>query len=101
MTGLFAALTDGQKAAALAYCGEDSPIGAPVEPEHIDVEDAIEAGLIGIAPEPPPKTRSQLRTESKRKGYEGSACPDCGNFTMVRNGTCLKCETCGSTTGCS
>jgi len=35
------------------------------------------------------------------KGYVGEACPECANFTLVRNGTCLKCETCGSTTGCS
>ncbi len=38
---------------------------------------------------------------AKLKGYEGDPCPVCGNFTLVRNGTCLKCETCGSTTGCS
>jgi ribonucleoside-diphosphate reductase alpha chain len=41
------------------------------------------------------------RAQAKAKGYEGSACPECHNFTMVRNGTCLKCDTCGSTTGCS
>jgi len=35
------------------------------------------------------------------KGYEGDACQECGNFTLVRNGTCLKCNTCGSTSGCS
>ena len=35
------------------------------------------------------------------KGYEGDACNECGNFTLVRNGTCLKCETCGATSGCS
>ena len=35
------------------------------------------------------------------KGYEGDPCPVCGNFTLVRGGTCLRCETCGSTTGCS
>ena len=34
-------------------------------------------------------------------GYEGDPCPECGHFTLVRNGTCLKCETCGGTTGCS
>jgi ribonucleoside-diphosphate reductase alpha chain len=39
--------------------------------------------------------------EAKVKGYEGDSCPDCGNFTMVRNGTCLKCVTCGATSGCS
>ena len=39
--------------------------------------------------------------EAKMKGYEGDSCSDCGNFTLVRNGTCLKCVTCGSTSGCS
>ena len=41
------------------------------------------------------------RTTARTKGYTGEACRDCGNFTLVRNGTCLKCETCGATTGCS
>ena len=41
------------------------------------------------------------RAEARMKGYVGEACPECGNFTMVRNGTCLKCDTCGGTTGCS
>ncbi|MFZ9502649.1 MAG: vitamin B12-dependent ribonucleotide reductase [Beijerinckiaceae bacterium] len=41
------------------------------------------------------------RAEAKMKGYVGEACPECQNFTLVRNGTCLKCDTCGSTTGCS
>ena len=38
---------------------------------------------------------------ARAKGYEGAACDECGNFTLVRNGTCLKCNTCGTTTGCS
>jgi ribonucleoside-diphosphate reductase alpha chain len=46
-------------------------------------------------------TAEALRTEARIKGYEGEACGDCGNFTLVRNGTCLKCDTCGSTSGCS
>jgi ribonucleoside-diphosphate reductase alpha chain len=41
------------------------------------------------------------RAEARAKGYEGEACTECFNFTLVRNGTCLKCETCGATTGCS
>jgi ribonucleoside-diphosphate reductase alpha chain len=41
------------------------------------------------------------RAEAKMKGYEGDACGTCGNFTLVRNGTCMKCNTCGSTSGCS
>lgn len=35
------------------------------------------------------------------KGYEGDSCSECGNFTLIRNGTCLKCDTCGATSGCS
>jgi ribonucleoside-diphosphate reductase alpha chain len=38
---------------------------------------------------------------ARMKGYVGESCSECGNFTMVRNGTCLKCDTCGSTSGCS
>ena len=38
---------------------------------------------------------------ARMQGYEGDPCPECGHFTLVRNGTCLKCETCGTTTGCS
>jgi ribonucleoside-diphosphate reductase alpha chain len=45
--------------------------------------------------------QADRRAEARAKGYVGEACPECGNFTMVRNGTCLKCETCGGTTGCS
>ncbi|MEM1964375.1 MAG: hypothetical protein QW094_07920, partial [Candidatus Caldarchaeum sp.] len=38
---------------------------------------------------------------AKLRGYTGDACPECGAFTMVRTGTCLRCDTCGATTGCS
>ena len=44
---------------------------------------------------------AERRAEAKAKGYEGEMCGECGNFTLVRNGTCMKCDTCGSTTGCS
>ena len=40
-------------------------------------------------------------TKAKMQGYEGDPCNECGNFTLVRNGTCLKCNTCGGTSGCS
>lgn len=38
---------------------------------------------------------------AKQLGYTGDSCPECGSMTMIRNGTCQKCITCGSTTGCS
>ena len=48
---------------------------------------------------------TELRLERIRaariKGYEGDSCEECGNFTLIRNGTCLKCDTCGATSGCS
>jgi ribonucleoside-diphosphate reductase alpha chain len=63
-----------------------------------------------ILPPAYPKTSSDPNTqtgklemikEAKLKGYTGDVCPSCGSFTMVRNGTCLKCTTCGETSGCS
>jgi len=46
-------------------------------------------------------TRAQRALEARLKGFEGDNCGACGNFTLVRNGTCMKCNTCGSTSGCS
>ncbi|MGR3444889.1 vitamin B12-dependent ribonucleotide reductase [Thalassococcus profundi] len=40
-------------------------------------------------------------TKAKMQGYEGDPCGECGNYTLVRNGTCMKCNTCGGTSGCS
>ncbi|MBW8618796.1 MAG: vitamin B12-dependent ribonucleotide reductase [Hyphomicrobiales bacterium] len=55
------------------------------------------------APSAKPQAAKTLdkRAEARMKGYVGESCPECANFTLVRNGTCLKCDTCGSTTGCS
>ncbi len=55
---------------------------------------------ISAKPTGPSSQTDQIR-EARMKGYEGDACGDCGNFTLVRNGTCLKCNTCGATSGCS
>ncbi|KKL83073.1 hypothetical protein LCGC14_1978400, partial [marine sediment metagenome] len=41
------------------------------------------------------------RVKAKMQGYEGDPCGECGNYTLVRNGTCMKCNTCGGTSGCS
>ncbi len=47
------------------------------------------------------KIKLQLVKDAKARGYEGDTCPECGALTMVRNGACLKCVSCGSTSGCS
>ena len=52
-------------------------------------------------PAPAQGTAASVVRIARFKGFEGDPCPTCGHFTLVRNGTCLKCETCGSTTGCS
>lgn len=39
--------------------------------------------------------------QARQMGYTGDICGDCGSMTLVRNGTCLKCNTCGATSGCS
>ncbi|HEY1783601.1 MAG TPA: vitamin B12-dependent ribonucleotide reductase [Roseiarcus sp.] len=59
------------------------------------------APALGSSLAPQAETVAEKRAEARMKGYVGESCPECGNFTMVRNGTCLKCDTCGGTTGCS
>jgi len=68
-----------------------------------DLEMEVEAEL-GQLDWATPAERSAIaekRSQARMKGYTGEACGECGNFTLVRNGTCLKCDTCGATTGCS
>jgi ribonucleoside-diphosphate reductase alpha chain len=38
---------------------------------------------------------------ARARGYEGDACPECGQFTLVRTGACLRCDSCGANSGCS
>ncbi len=47
------------------------------------------------------KIENERRMRSIAQGYTGNMCSECQNFTMVRNGTCEKCDTCGATSGCS
>jgi ribonucleoside-diphosphate reductase alpha chain len=63
--------------------------------------EAAAAVEVTAAPAPQASTAAQQIAQARMKGYEGESCAECGNFTMVRNGTCLKCDTCGSTSGCS
>ena len=44
---------------------------------------------------------AERRVQAMMQGYTGNMCTECQNFTMVRNGTCEKCDTCGATSGCS
>ena len=62
----------------------------PVGAQMASLESAMASG-----------TQARRIAEARMKGFEGDSCGACGNFTLVRNGTCMKCNTCGATTGCS
>jgi len=92
------------------------------EPEF-ESEEIISERLVELDKEPTddysftPTSKSSSATQSRvlntvnsmttkvkqaiENGYTGDICPECQSITMVRNGTCLKCMTCGATTGCS
>jgi ribonucleoside-diphosphate reductase alpha chain len=54
---------------------------------------------------PPQAVRSAVTADQVRlarlKGYEGDPCSECGQLTLIRSGTCCKCDSCGASSGCS
>jgi ribonucleoside-diphosphate reductase alpha chain len=85
-------------------------MGTGVEPEKpVVVSNVVINAAAGMSDEQLAKVVEKVkesalpdkRTVAKMSGYTGDCCGNCSSFTMVRNGTCLKCETCGETTGCS
>ena len=87
-------LADIQRGVSLGFVR--GTIGGGVAPGAAPAASAFVAEAVSAADD-----RASRMREARVKGYEGDSCPECGNFTMVRNGTCLKCVTCGSTSGCS
>jgi ribonucleoside-diphosphate reductase alpha chain len=79
--------------------GVEVSAGASVATETVIAEAA--AATVGASVVQAVENRLSRIREARMKGYEGDACGECGNFTLVRNGTCMKCNTCGSTSGCS
>ncbi len=116
---------------AVTYLGREDLAHVPAEeimtrklrPSEQAEQDRIKAEQSGITqvrtqPQPKPEpineaTQAQSKVQeaessyesdyerAKQLGYTGDSCPECGSMTMIRNGTCQKCITCGSTTGCS
>lgn len=71
---------------------------------QVKPSDLITTGTLETANKPElgeEATKLDEPSLARQIGYEGDPCPECGHFTLVRNGSCLKCETCGRTTGCS
>ncbi|MEE8351094.1 MAG: vitamin B12-dependent ribonucleotide reductase, partial [Rhodospirillales bacterium] len=82
---------------AQANDGAGSTVGAR------QVSVAEQAHALGVSSTVMARTDQRMDNvrEAKMRGYEGDSCGECGNFTLVRNGTCMKCNTCGATSGCS
>ena len=107
--------TVGQLSARAQQAALATAVAEPiVEIEATPVTEAAPSAKVSPLPQPAnapepaaaaaPSSRDEharMAAEARMKGYEGEDCSECGNFTMVRNGTCLKCDTCGATSGCS
>ena len=63
--------------------------------------DKAQADAASAKAEAKKKIEADRRARAVMQGYTGNMCSECQNFTMVRNGTCEKCDTCGATSGCS
>jgi len=80
---------------------------APTEPEDSIVNNpskeprGFTSVYTNVGMEKSENSLQEVISQSKRMGYTGDACTECGKFTMVRNGTCAKCNNCGATNGCS
>ena len=90
----------GGQAGAVALSGTSDPVAAlqtlvPEVSVAVAMPTSTNTMAVGTA------TGLDQRTKAKMQGYEGDPCGECGNYTLVRNGTCMKCNTCGGTSGCS
>ena len=95
--GLVVYSNDGSAAVAKSYDTDAETMLAREENAAITAADGAAEVVVGAVAD---QTAERVK-QARMQGYEGEACPECQNFTLVRNGTCLKCNTCGGTTGCS
>jgi ribonucleoside-diphosphate reductase alpha chain len=84
-------LQGGMGATALAGSGDPLSVLQTLVPETGTAISAVAVGAV----------TTDARVKARMQGYEGDPCGECGNYTLVRNGTCMKCNTCGGTSGCS
>jgi ribonucleoside-diphosphate reductase alpha chain len=92
--------------ADLQLTGTNDILTATASSVSLNKENVTETNTVGEAVQISEEVeqtlgKNDLINEARIKGYEGVSCDECANFTMVRNGTCLKCDTCGATSGCS
>ncbi|MDZ7692997.1 MAG: hypothetical protein U5K69_18050 [Balneolaceae bacterium] len=83
----------------------------PTKRRQMKQQPEPESEPVGDSSSPQARKKAPTETEgddyesdyerAKQLGYTGDSCTECGSMTMIRNGTCQKCITCGATTGCS
>jgi ribonucleoside-diphosphate reductase alpha chain len=97
--GLVVYSNDGSAAVAKSFDADAETMlaGGAGDPATATATDTAAEVVVGAVAD---QTAERVK-QARMQGYEGEACPECQNFTLVRNGTCLKCNTCGGTTGCS
>ena len=95
--GLVVYTNDGSAAVAKSFDANAETMLAGAAGDTLTATDTAAEVVVGAVAN---QTAERVK-QARMQGYEGEACPECQNFTLVRNGTCLKCNTCGSTTGCS
>jgi ribonucleoside-diphosphate reductase alpha chain len=78
------------KPVAPGTAGQGKPAARPAEPVAATSTPSVEAPGHAMA-----------RDQAKRAGYTGESCGSCGSVRVRRNGTCIVCEDCGTTSGCS
>ena len=88
----------GNATAAVAETAEATSLAPSVS---ADIAKTASQTIVQATTAAASSSKTEQVQQAKMQGYEGESCPECQNFTLVRNGTCLKCNTCGSTTGCS
>jgi ribonucleoside-diphosphate reductase alpha chain len=79
------------------HAPEETPHVVAEERRHERRDPSPVSSSTGVATVP----RADQVTAARAKGYTGNACGECGQLTMVRNGSCEKCDSCGATSGCS
>ncbi len=99
--GAAVASSHGNPVAVMQHRAEASFVADGTAALRVGFAEETQMAILDIDSDGKAMTDAERRVEARMKGYEGENCGECGNFTMVRNGTCLKCDTCGSTSGCS
>lgn len=79
---------------AIAYLKRGDLANAPAN-------GAVAVRLEDVAPREAVVTRAASDYEHNPLGYDSEPCDECGNFTLVRAGSCKTCKTCGHQSGCA